>query len=94
MKELQSLALNVKVLNKEGQEIDLSTLDEEDDLMAPTFTEQEIGENVVTKDMGESFFEETFKGHSDNGDGVDEYGEDELFVERYEDADDVSDDEY
>ncbi len=95
VKELQSLALNVKVLNKEGQEIDLSTLDEEEDLMAPTFTEQEIGENVVTKDMGESFFEETFKGHSDNGDGVDEYGEDELFTERYEDADDVeSDDEF
>ncbi|MBQ8287590.1 MAG: DNA-directed RNA polymerase subunit beta [Clostridia bacterium] len=95
VKELQSLALNVKVLNKDGDEIDLSTLDDEDELMAPTFTEEEIGSNVVTKEMGEGYFEETFTGRSDNGDGVDEYGEDELFTEMMEDVDDVdSDDEF
>ncbi len=95
VKELQSLALNVKVLNKDGEEIDLSTLDEETELMAPTFTEDEIGSTVATKEMGEGFFEETFTGHSDSGDGVDEYGEDELFIEMMDDVDDVdSDDEF
>ncbi|MGM9646864.1 MAG: DNA-directed RNA polymerase subunit beta [Eubacteriales bacterium] len=95
VKELQSLALNVKVLNKNGDEIDLATLDDEDELSAPTFTEEEIGSNIVTKEMGEGFFEETFTGHSDNGDGVDEYGEDELFTEMMDDVDDVdSDDEF
>ena len=92
VKELQSLALNVKVLNKEGQEIDLSTLDDEDELIAPTFTEEEIGSNVVTKEMGEGYFEETFQAHSDDGDGTEEYGEDELFTDMMNDVDDVDSD--
>ncbi|MBQ7354202.1 MAG: DNA-directed RNA polymerase subunit beta, partial [Clostridia bacterium] len=95
VKELQSLALNVKVLNKDGEEIDLSTLDDEDEMSAPTFTEEEIGSNVVTKEMGEGYFQETFTGRSDSGDGVEEYGEDELFTDMMEDVDDVdSDDEF
>ncbi len=82
VKELQSLALDIRVLDREGNEIELETLGEEDEaLNAPNYvSEADIGETVETDDIMDSFTEEN----------VDE---DELFSEEFglDDADDFDD---
>ena len=53
VKELQSLALDVRVLDDQGEEIELATLGETESDM-PHYTEfsaDEIGETVVTDDL-------------------------------------------
>ena len=59
VKELQSLALNVRVLDADGNEVDLSTI--EDELETPNYvSDADIGETVETDDLFDSFTEETF----------------------------------
>ncbi len=59
VKELQSLALNVRVLDAEGNEVDLSTL--EDELETPNYVSDadiaEVGETVETDDLFDNFSE-------------------------------------
>ncbi len=56
VKELQSLALNVRVLDADGNEVDLSTV--EDEIETPNYvSDADIGEAVETDDMFESFTE-------------------------------------
>ena len=79
VKELQSLALNVRVLDADGQEVDLSTV--EDEIETPNYvSDADIGEAVETDDMFESFTEK----NPDEDDS-----EDYLY-----DVDDASDDNY
>jgi len=62
VKELQSLALDVRVLDKEGNEIELSTLGEEE-LETPNYVSPEdIGETVETDDLFDSSIEENIDG--------------------------------
>ncbi|MBQ4560839.1 MAG: DNA-directed RNA polymerase subunit beta [Clostridia bacterium] len=80
LKELQSLCLDVRVLDKEGNEIELSTLaDEEDD--GPTYVVQEdLGEMVETDDMFNASIEE----HAEE-DEDDDFGS--AFEDVYDDGD-------
>ncbi len=79
VKELQALALDVCVLDKEGNEIELAKIGEEDNEVGTYVAAEEIGENVVTDDVMDSFTEEDVD-EDDNG-------------EYYSDSDDFDDDE-
>ena len=61
VKELQSLALDVKVLDKDGNEIELSSLD--DELEPPNvvsdINENDVGDGVMTDDYSDSFVEKS-----------------------------------
>ena len=65
VKELQSLALDVKVLDEDGSEIELSCLGD-DELEAPNYvsvdsdiSESDIGETVATDNLFDSYMEES-----------------------------------
>ena len=83
VKELQSLALDIRVLDKNGEEIQLSTLCNEDDVPQYSYKAKEMmeelqnEETVETDDIGDSFLIE------------DEDGE--LIVDEFEDIDDFGD---
>ena len=69
VKELQSLCLDIRVLDHEGNEIELSSIGEEE-LDAPTYVSAEdVGETVETDDTFDSMIEEE----------VDDFGEDDIF---------------
>ena len=84
VKELQSLALNVRVLDAEGNEVDLTSI--EDEIETPNYvSDADIGETVETDELFESFTEE-----DENGDPVtreDDSEEESIFDE----ADDIYD---
>lgn len=67
VKELQSLALDIRVLNREGEEIELAKIGE-DDYDAPKIaatddvTEEDVGSAVETDEIYDSFTDETFDG--------------------------------
>ena len=87
VKELQSLALDVRVLNSKGEEIQLSTLCADDEPAPYTKADfKAISEELVeTDDLMDSF-------QIDHEDGDDEYladEEDTMFDDEYEDADDA-----
>jgi len=75
VKELQSLALDIRVFNYEGKEIELSTLNEEEPYgrnVVSEITEDDVGSTVVTDEIADGFGDE----------GPDEESEDEsLFDE-------------
>ncbi|MBQ2863431.1 MAG: DNA-directed RNA polymerase subunit beta, partial [Clostridia bacterium] len=80
VKELQSLALNVRVLDADGNEVDLTSI--EDEIETPNYvSDADIGESVETEELFESFTEE-----DENGDPV-KPEEEDIFDE----ADDVYD---
>ena len=69
VKELQSLALDVRVLNSDGEEIVLSRLgdDEPEDaprLPRPDVTPDDVGETVETDDIYNSYVPEDFDGEA------------------------------
>jgi DNA-directed RNA polymerase subunit beta len=80
VKELQALALDVCVLDKDGNEIELAKIGEEEE-EGGYVTADEVGESVVTDDVMDSFTEE------DVDDDDDEYFDDD---EDYDD--DLGDD--
>ncbi len=88
VKELQALALDIRVLDKDGEEIELSTIGE-DELEPPNFvsnltvTEDDIGKAVETDDLYNSFTEEKFDEEDDDA----FYGDEST----YDDEDDGSD---
>ena len=64
VKELQALSLDIKVLDENGEEIELSKIGE-DDLETPNYvsgdseiTESDLGESVATNDLFDSYTEE------------------------------------
>jgi DNA-directed RNA polymerase subunit beta len=80
VKELQSLCLDIRVLDHEGNEIELSTIGE-DELDAPTYVSAEdIGETVETDDTFDSMIEEEVDdfGEDDIFDGFDDFGDDDF----------------
>lgn len=57
VKELQALALDIRVLDKDGNEINLSALCD-DELEPPNYvSEEDVGESVETDDLFDSFSE-------------------------------------
>jgi DNA-directed RNA polymerase subunit beta len=92
VKELQSLALDVRVLNAQGEEIQLSTLCADDE-PAPyakadvAAIEEAIGQTVETDDMHDSYFIDHDEGGED-----DESDDDDEFYGTYDDADADGDD--
>ena len=75
LKELQSLCLDVRVLDKEGNEIELSTLGEDED-DAPTYIAQEdLGALVETDDMFDAAIEE----HAEDDEDDDDFGFDDVY---------------
>jgi len=88
VKELQSLALDIRVLDRDGQEIELSSLADEE-LTTPNYvsddadiSEDDVGESVITDEINSMNFEED-----------DESEADDDFVFDDEDDSDVGDDE-
>ena len=86
VKELQSLCLDVRVLDEDGEEIELAKLGEDDYDEQPHFiSADDLGESVETDDMFDSAIEET----------IDDDDDDSIFDEEYvfDDDDYVDDDE-
>ena len=89
VKELQALALDVRVLDKDGEEIQLSTLcNNEEESPYSRVPEIDFGaefKDVETEDLGDSFIienadgevEELF-GTEDDGDDYDDYEDDNM----------------
>ena len=87
VKELQSLALDVRVLNSKGEEVQLSTLCNDDEPAPYSKADfKALSEEMVeTDDLLDSF-------QIDHEDGDDDYladDEDTMFADEYEDADDA-----
>ena len=91
VKELQSLALDVRVLDKDGEEIKLSTLcNDDNDIPQYSYKAKEAledfqhGESVETDDIGDSFLIEDEDGElivdeiEDSYDFDDEYDDDNI----------------
>ncbi|MBE6670620.1 MAG: DNA-directed RNA polymerase subunit beta [Ruminococcaceae bacterium] len=58
VKELQALALDVCVLDKDGNEIELAKIGEDESEAGTYVTAEEVGESVVTDDVMDNFVEE------------------------------------
>ena len=58
VKELQSLCLDVRVLDKDGNEIELSKIGEEEDMLYAATPTEEVGETVLTDDIFNSSIED------------------------------------
>ena len=90
VKELQSLALNVRVLDRDGEEIELSELCQEDDSRITNKADADaieaaLGKSILDEDIRKSFLLEDEKGE------VEDFSEDEEDL-RYE-AEEYLDDE-
>ncbi len=93
VKELQSLALNVRVLDADGNEVDLSSIEEE--IETPNYvSDADIGESVETAELYESFTEEDENGDpivtaetSEEDDGL--FDEADDVYDEYADSDDT-----
>ena len=87
IRELQSLALDVRVLDKDGNEITLKQSSDEELEGMKNITSEDLGENVVT-DIDNFVIED------ENGDPVEE-GEDDDYSDDYPDdySDDIADDD-
>ena len=86
VKELQSLALDIRVLDHDGNEIELSSLTD-DELETPNYVSPEdIGETVETDDVFDSSYEEDLEGDTEKD--TDYLSDDYLD----DDEDDFSDD--
>ncbi len=101
VKELQSLALDIRVLDDEGNEIELSQLCEEDEDTEPRYiSAEDIGKTVETEGdaddvtiiddpENESSFDDDFDDEEDEDDIVDdEFSDDENFADEFSDEDD------
>ena len=88
VKELQSLALDIRVLDEDGNEIELSQLGEAENEAGPAYvTEDDIGETVAGDGETDDMLVEDENGVVDDDDFSDE------FSEEYDDGiDDVGDD--
>ena len=78
VKELQSLGLDMRVYDAEGEEIELAKLGEEDDVQMPTIAPETLGESVETDELAQSFYEEDLS--DENYSAEDEF-DDEVYVD-------------
>ena len=79
VKELQSLCLDVRVLDEDGNEIELSTLGEEEDNLPVYVSQEDLGEMVETDDMFDASQEEHIEDDEDDYDIEDEFDDDENY---------------
>jgi len=91
IKELQSLGLDIRVLDKEMREVHIKESSEEDDSRSKSITPEMIGESVIDRDGLED------SGYTDDGFGsddedTDDEEEDDFDYEEAYDEDDVEDD--
>ena len=88
VKELQSLALDVRVLDKDGNEIELSILSGEDNVVVPPSleaVEEEIDRNL-NGESDEDFDDDFEEGDEDFDEEFDEeYDDEEAFDDSFED---------
>ncbi|MBQ7826845.1 MAG: DNA-directed RNA polymerase subunit beta, partial [Clostridia bacterium] len=93
VKELQALALDIKILDDEGNEIDLTTIGEDPmpethkTRSADEITAEDIGTAVETKELFESHTDADFDSDATSDDAVYYEGED-----AYDDSDDAGED--
>ncbi|MCQ2456704.1 MAG: DNA-directed RNA polymerase subunit beta, partial [Clostridia bacterium] len=95
VKELQSLALDVRVLNSEGEEIELATLGEDDpELMArrprQEVSAEDVGETVETDDLYDSYTPADFDSDNPTSDAFED--DDDVVFEGAEAFDEFEDD--
>ena len=88
VKELQSLALDVRVLDKNGEEIELSILSGEDNVVVPPSLEavEESIDRELNGDVDEDFEDDFEDGDDENFD--------EEFDEEFEEDEEVYDDSF
>ena len=87
IKELQSLGLDIRVLDKDDQEIELKETDDEDDLSLTVAPMNDMGKDVLlTEELGEDF---SIDGDEDLED--EEVAEEELAFEEEADEDPLDD---
>jgi len=91
VKELQSLALDVRVLDKDGEEIELTSLADEEMDDRNYVQAEDIGENVATDELDDSFTEEEFDDEDDFDD--DDFDDDDVFDDGLDDDDEYYDDD-
>ncbi len=81
VKELQALALDIRILDKDGNEIELSTIGEDPMPEAPKsypdadVTAEDVGSSVETKQLYDSYTDSEFNSDSENEDAVFSVGE-------------------
>jgi len=92
VKELQSLALDVKVLDKEGNEIELTSLADEEIDERNYVQAEDLGENVANEDEIESSFTDEEFDDDDDDFGDDDFDDDDVFDDGYDDDDGDYDD--
>ena len=85
VKELQSLALNIRVLDADGEEIELSQLNEEEPPVASMSTLEEVEAAVDAEAAGEDYEDEDYDDE--------DFDDEELDEDEYVDDEDA-DDEY
>ncbi len=88
VRELQSLALDIRVLDKDGNEISLKESSEEEVEGMRDFSAEDIGENVVTNLDDFVIDDENGESEEDEDEDEGDFTDDELFAE---DADAESD---
>jgi len=86
VKELQSLCLDIRVQDRDGNEIELSTLGEDEDDGQTYVSPDDVGETVETDDTFDSMIEEEFDDYDDD--------DDSGFFEDADDADDFFGDDF
>ena len=68
VKELQSLALDVRVYDSDGNEIELTEADEGDVIQSQGISAEDVGSSVVTGDLYESYTDSDFDSDRNSGD--------------------------
>jgi DNA-directed RNA polymerase subunit beta len=90
IKELQSLGLDIRVLDKENHEVHIREASEEEDGRPKSITQEEIGESVMESEDG---LEVSASKDDDEDDYYDEYDEEDGSEEEEESVYDEEDDD-
>ncbi|MBR7033414.1 MAG: DNA-directed RNA polymerase subunit beta [Clostridia bacterium] len=82
VKELQSLALDIRVLGDDGEEIEISSIGEDDWEPAKSgsdrVTEEDVGSTVATNDLYDSFTDQDFDSDADSRKGDPGFDDDDV----------------
>ncbi|MBR3639146.1 MAG: DNA-directed RNA polymerase subunit beta, partial [Clostridia bacterium] len=82
VKELQSLALDIRVLGDDGKEIEISSIGEDD--WEPSrggpdrISEEDVGSTVATKDLYDSYTDQDFDSDADSRKGDPGFDDDDV----------------
>ena len=89
VKELQALALDIRVLDKDGNEIELSALSDED-METPNYvSESDLGESVLNQnELADSFVDDN-PDDTVGDDGEDDLGDEDIYIASDDGDDDI-----